>query len=385
MANNLEMESGSGNATFMNEYQQKSGYVDVDLKKPTNIPNPMYFVSAENSTVSPQQLPQNEPNVNTLPQTSEDTVFLTAGKIDDFRFNITNNNNNPIQNAVVTLSANNGALEILGNSKWNLDMINPKTTLQFPTKVFASKTLINSPISFEVNVEYVSNGQLKSDSFFIGANVVGEIEVSINDLSIDNIGGTLNVVGNLLNKGNTGGLFTTIELVTDKEMIEREIENLSATGQNVSNLRIATPASTTPEYLGDLEEDSPLPFNIPISNSNESASGNYLVPLKVEYYDDLRNQYIIYENDIVTVDLPQQPNSESEGVGSLFSTSNPLGLIILIVIIIVIIIILRYLRTRSKKKKIAKSNPNKNNSNFIDLLDNVKKDDELQKKKDEQK
>ena len=29
----------------------------------------------------------------------------------------------------------------------------------------------------------------------------------------------------------------------------------------------------------------------------------------------------------------------------------------------------------------AKSNPNKNNSNFIDLLDNVKKDDELQKKK----
>ena len=28
----------------------------------------------------------------------------------------------------------------------------------------------------------------------------------------------------------------------------------------------------------------------------------------------------------------------------------------------------------------AKSNPNKNNSNFIDLLDNVKKDDELQKK-----
>ena len=385
MANNLEMESGSGNATFMNEYQQKSGYVDVDLKKPTNIPNPMYFVSAENSTVSPQQLPQNEPNVNTLPQTSEDTVFLTAGKIDDFRFNITNNNNNPIQNAVVTLSANNGALEILGNSKWNLDMINPKTTLQFPTKVFASKTLINSPISFEVNVEYVSNGQLKSDSFFIGANVVGEIEVSINDLSIDNIGGTLNVVGNLLNKGNTGGLFTTIELVTDKEMIEREIENLSATGQNVSNLRIATPASTTPEYLGDLEEDSPLPFNIPISNSNESASGNYLVPLKVEYYDDLRNQYIIYENDIVTVDLPQQPNSENQGVGSLFSTSNPLGLIILIVIIIVIIIILRYLRTRSKKKKIAKSNPNKNNSNFIDLLDNVKKDDELQKKKDEQK
>ena len=45
---------------------------------------------------------------------------------------------------------------------------------------------------------------------------------------------------------------------------------------------------------------------------------------------------------------------------------------------------MRFLRTRSKKKKMAKSNPNKNNSNFIDLLDNVKKDDGFQKKKDSQ-
>ena len=152
--------------------------------------------------------------------------------------------------------------------------------------------------------------------FFRGANVVGEIEVSINDLSIDNIGGTLNVVGNLLNEGNTGGLFTMIEIVTDKEIINREIENLSKTGQNVSSLKIVTPASTTPEYLGDLEEGSPLPFNIPLSTSNKSSSGNYLVPFKVEYYDDLRNQYVIYESDIVNVALPQQPVNENQGVGS---------------------------------------------------------------------
>ena len=288
-----------------------------------------------------------------LPTTDNDTVFLTAGKIDDFKFNITNNNNNPIRNAVITLTANSGALEILGNSKWNIDAINPKTTLQFPTKVFASKTLINSPISFKVDIEYVSNGQLKSDSFFIGANVVGEIEISVNELSVDNIGGTLNVVGNLLNKGNTGGLFTTVELVTDKDIIEREIQNLSTSGQNVSNLKIVTPASTTPEYLGDLEEDSPLPFNIPLSTSNKSSSGNYLVPIKVEYYDDLRNQYVIYESGIVMVDLPQQPVNENQGVWSIFSLSNPMGLVLLMVLIIIIIMIWRFLRAKRKKKKIA--------------------------------
>ena len=378
------MGSGSDNVAFMNANQPEPGYVDIGFKKTTDIPNSLEFISTANSSASPQDLSPSDPNLDTLPTTDEDTVFLTAGKIDDFKFNITNNNNNAIRNAVVTLTANSGALEILGNSKWNLDAINPKTTLQFPTKVFASKTLINNPISFKVDVEYVSNGQLKSDSFFIGANVVGEIEVSINDLSIDNIGGTLNVVGNLLNKGNTGGLFTTVELVTDKEILEREIVNLSKTGQNVSNLKIVTPSSTTPEYLGDLEEDSPLPFNIPLTTSNKSSSGTYLVPLKVEYYDDLRNQYVIYESDVVSVDLPQQPVNENQGVGSLFSTSNPLGLVILVVLIIVIVIIVRFLRAKSKKKKMAKSNPNKNKSSFIDFLDNVKKDDELQKKKDGQ-
>jgi hypothetical protein len=80
---------------------------------------------------------------------------------------------------------------------------------------------------------------------------------------------------------------------------------------------------------------------------------------------------------------PQQSVNENQDVGSLFSTSNPMGLAILVVLMKVIII-MRFLRTRSKKKKMAKSNPNKNNSNFIDLLDNVKKDDEFQKKKDNQ-
>ena len=112
--------------------------------------------------------------------------------------------------------------------------------------------------------------------------------------------------------------------------------------------------------MDDLEEDSPLPFNISLSTRNKSSSGNYLLPFKVEYYDDLRNQYVIYESDIVNVALPQQPVNENQGVGSLLSTSNPMRLVILVILMIVIII-MRFLRTRSKKKKMANSNPNKNN------------------------
>ena len=310
----------------------------------------------------------------------DQTIFITAGKIDDFRFNITNNNEDEISNAVVTLTVNTASLEILGNSKWDLTKIDPSTTIVLPTKIFASTSLINSPVSFNVNIEYVSKGQLKSSSFNIGANVVGEIDVSVNDLAVDNIGGVLNVVGNLLNKGNTGGLFTTVELVTDEKMIRGEINNMSLSGKNVTNLRIVSPLSTTPQYLGDLDEDSPLPFNIPLSTNNKSSSGNYLIPLKIEYYDDLRKLYTIISSNIVKIEMPPQPSNDNQGLGSIFSGSNPLGFIILIILVIVVYLIIKYLKKRSRgKKQKAKKQLGKSN-NFIDLLDSVKKSGEKSKK-----
>ena len=145
---------------------------------------------------------------------------------------------------------------------------------------------------------------------------------------------------------------------------------------------VVTPSSSAPQYLGDLEEDSPLPFNIPLATDNKSSSGSYLVPIKIEYYDDLRNPYFIFASDIVEIDLPQQTVNENQGIGSIFSLSNPLGLMFLIILIIIVIVILRYLRKKSQRKKVAKSNQNKSSSGFIDLLDSVKKDDELHKKKD---
>jgi hypothetical protein len=308
------------------------------------------------------------------------TVLITAGKIDDFKFNISNNNNNEIRNAVVTLSVNSGSLEILGNSKWNIGTIASGSVLNLSTKIFASTSLINNPVSFKVSIEYVSNGQLKNNSFNIGANVVGDIDVSVNDVSVDNIGGVLNAVGSLLNKGNTGGLFTTVELVTDKIRLDNEINRLSQNGENITGLRIVTPQSTTPQYLGDLEEDSPLPFNIPLSTSNKSASGNYLVPLKIEYYDDLRNLYTVYSSSIVYVDLPKNDESKNQGFGTYLSPSNPIGLILFIIVIVIALLVIRRVR-KGRNSKQLKNNKKLGGTSFIDLLDDVKKGDDKDIKK----
>jgi len=392
-ANNEEGLSVTSKSIVMNKNNKTSGQAQIMsnelLEHNQNLSNnkeidrldgqlsfislPDFSNSINNSnTTLGESLPSSNPH--------DQTVFITAGKIDDFRFNITNNNDDEIRNAVITLTVNTGSLEILGSSKWDLTRIDPKTTIMLPTKIFASTSLINSPVSFNVNIEYVSKGQLKSSSFNIGANVVGEISVSVNDLAVDNIGGVLNVVGNLLNKGNTGGLFTTVELVTDEKMIEEEIKKMSVSGKNVTNLKIVSPLSTTPQYLGDLEEDSPLPFNIPLSTSNKSSSGNYLVPLKIEYYDDLRNLYTIFSSNIVIIEMPAQPTNENQGLGSIFSGTNPIGFIILIVLVIVAYLLIKRLKKRSKGKKQKSKNQLGKGNNFIDLLDSVKKSNEKGKK-----
>ncbi len=347
-------------------------------------------LNSQLSFISTTETKVNRSISDTLPKQSKqandsnnETVFITAGKIDDFMFNITNNNNKEIRNAVITLTVNTGSLEILGNSKWSIDRIDPNTTMQFPTKIFASKSLINSPVSFKVNIDYIDNGQLKSDTFNIGASVVGEIDVSINDLGVENIGGVLNVVGNLLNKGNTGGLFTTVEVVTDEKKIDSEINRLLMTGLNVTNLSIVTPLATTPQYLGDIEEDSPLPFNIPLSTSNKSASGNYLVPLKIEYYDDLRNLYTVHFSEIISIELPSQNVTENQGLSSLFFIFNPIGLLLIIIIIVIIFLIIKLLKKRKKSKKQRSKKYADNKNSFIDLLDSVKKGEIDSKKYDQ--
>ena len=190
-------------------------------------------------------------------------VTIIAGRAHDLNFNITNNNRNPIADVVVALVPGSESLEIIGDSRWTVQELAAQSKMQFSTQVFASESLIGSPVSFEVRIEYISGDQIKSDSFSIGGNVMGEIEIAVNDLSVRYIGDVPNLTGNLLNQGNTNALFTTIELRT----------NSTSPEQNS-----IVPISDTPQYLGDLEDNSPLPFSIPLAIGSNDDNGNRQQP-----------------------------------------------------------------------------------------------------------
>ncbi|MDP8888856.1 MAG: hypothetical protein M3M89_04440, partial [Thermoproteota archaeon] len=287
-------------------------------------------------------------------------VTIIAGRPHDLNFNITNNNRNPITDIVVTLVPRSESLEILGDSRWTVQELAAQNKARFSTRVFASESLIGSPVSFEVGVQYISGDQIKSDSFSLGGNVIGEIEITVNDLSIRYIGDVPNLTGNLLNQGNTQALFTTIEMLS----------NSTAPDQ-----RSLVPVTDTPQYLGDLEDNSPLPFSIPLAIGSDDddngggsglGAGNYPVSLEITYSDELRNTHEVILDGTVSYNPPQQEEGESANQGFLGFTSSssaesgttnsilPLLSILAAIGAAAVVAIIIIKRRRSRSKKISK-------------------------------
>jgi hypothetical protein len=317
-----------------------------------DVPDQERIILASTITGSPAGNAESNANSN-----NSSEVTIIAGRAHDLNFNITNNNRNPITDVVVALVPGSESLEIIGDSRWTVQELAAQSKTQFSTQVFASESLIGSPVSFEVRIQYISGDQIKSDSFSLGGNVMGEIEIAVNDLSVRYIGDVPNLTGNLLNQGNTNALFTTIVLRS----------NATSPDQNS-----IAPISHTPQYLGDLEDNSPLPFSIPLAigsnddngNSSNPGAGNYPVSLRITYSDELRNPHEVILDGTVSYSPPQQeedaPNQGFLGFGSSSTaesgtTNSPLPLLLIFAVIVAAAVgIVIVIRRRSKSKKISR-------------------------------
>jgi len=333
----------------------------------------------------------------------DNSITVVAGKVSDLNFTITNNNNYPISDAVVSLASQSNSISIAGPSKWNLQRLEPDARQLFPTSVFASPSLIGNPASFQVGIQYILNGRARNDTFTMGAKVIGEISVGVSNLAISNIAGTPNLVGNLLNKGNTIALFTTIELLSNNKTNNVDssqtskshapFTNQTMKSSNKSPLRSLdhgtalslVPASFLPSYLGDLDANSPLPFSIPLIMQNNSTPGKYPVSLKVTYSDDLRVSHELTINDSVdVVSRRQRQDSNSGGeqgiIGLLAGKrySLQLGsllipiplLVIILAIFLSVLIFLKRRRTRTNAANLYATSKSKEGTFFLDEKEN---------------
>jgi hypothetical protein len=291
-------------------------------------------------------------------------LILTAGKIQDMGFTLENNDKKSITNVVASLNSESDSMKILGDSRWTVQSMLPQSKLDLSTKVFASSNIIGQPTLFTLTVQYVSAGQSKTDSLNLGAYITGDIKLRVYDVRINNIGNIPNLVGNILNEGNTVGLFTTVEIINDQQL-----HPSSESKRSLADFMTVPPPL---QYLGDLSVDSPLPFSIPLVSNNSTIitarSGVYPVILKITYSDDLKIPHqFIDNNQTVSFQAASQFADGENGAGrgglGLFGAilgggerggTSIIGIIIIAAIVAAIVIAALYIRRRRSRSKLRK-------------------------------
>ncbi len=291
----------------------------------------------------PQSILNIDAGVSSTNQNS--SIVLIAGKIQELQFNIANEGKIPVTDLVITLTSQADTVKILGNSKWTFENLEPQSKLNLSTSVFASEDVIGKPIEFRVKLQYISDEQSTTENINLGSYVDGEIRVRAYDLDINIIGDRPNLVGNLLNEGNTVALFTTVQMLKPPLSEQKNLVRSIASQQ----------------YLGDLAENSPLPFSIPLTIDSSTKAGTYPVFLKVSYRDNLRIPHELTINGSVDYEPIEQTTDQGQSIFGIGSTSNgdrntpaiiPILVILVISIVIATIVVLRKRRSKSKLSRI---------------------------------
>jgi hypothetical protein len=338
-------------------------------------PNPPESVlsidEARNVLVINNAIDRNSSNI-----TQHNSLMLRAGIIESANIIVSNNGDEELKDVVFSLDSESDSVKILGDTRWTLNSMLPFSKIELLTQIFASEEVISKPISFTLNAEYVSGGKSKKDSLSIGSYIQGQIKIRTYEVALEDIGGILNLVGNLLNEGNTVALFTTIESINSTEWSSNVTENSLQDRKILKQLPLKS--LPMPQYLGDLTENSPLPFSIPIDIKLNAEKGEYITSLKITYKDDLRTEHNLILNETVNYEAINDEQTNNGGNTNTnilgFTISHPVTTLIIIfilagmIVVVIIFIVFSIKKRKDKKSKLYKSLNNQDNSgkSFLD-------------------
>lgn len=358
------------------------------------------------------------------------TPVITAATLDDLDFAVANNSTDPMSNVLISLVPQSASVSVVGPSTWTIPDLEPGDRQILTTKVYAANTLINSPASFTLTANYVSKGQTLTNSLTLGTFVVGNIKLQIYGLSASSVGGTTNLVGNLLNQGSTTALFTTVQLAPSQLLDAMRAARFANSTNNQS--QSFTPStqgdsgqaggqvfqgggqgfqgggggqgfqagdgqgfqgrgqgrgqgggggqgfqggggqrgSMSQQFIGDLSPDSPIPISMPIRGMGSLQPGPYQVAFKVVYADDLKNFHTIILNGTVFLARSPQFNAAPQNESILDQIPLPLPVIIGIPIAAAVAIAFVIKKKRSKKKLAMLT---QGDTDIVSIFDSTKK------------
>jgi hypothetical protein len=277
------------------------------------------------------------------PSSSYSPIQITAGKIQNVTFAINNNNarfppnvsslQNSITNLGISLVSKSSLVSILGPSTWNLPTILPGSAQRLTTQVYAPKSSLDSPVAFTVKIQYSQNGhQAKTASFDLGAIVVGDIQLKVNNLGINYIGNSPVLVGSVVNEGNTPAQFVNVEMLQHGESQSQQasfqylgnIETNSTKPINIPLQDVPILSGQRQNGISSDKNEAPLLTRIVLNSSamksfgtgveNNTTPGTYPVSLKLTYYDDLKNSHDLIIDNPVQINPVQPEGTSNQGI-----------------------------------------------------------------------
>ena len=199
------------------------------------------------------------------------TEYVRGGLIEEANITIENISGGDLEDVTITISPTVSWVTLLGPTTWNIPKLANgevkviKLKIYVPSETAAGST-IGEPFNLRVDASFREpGGGIRSENHLLGMYVEGIIEMKLQELSIERLGGDLLLVGRLLNEGTEKASYTEVRVA----------------GGDIQSERVS--------YLGDVEPNAPILFNIPIERLAKSE-GRVKVVLKVTYLNSLRER-----------------------------------------------------------------------------------------------
>ena len=131
------------------------------------------------------------------------------------------------------------------------------------------------------------------------------VEPSIYGVKVIELSGKQTIIGEILNEGNTDGLFGFVKL------------------QPVGDSNI----KESSQYIDEIEPDSPVPFNIPIESDGMLSFGEHDISIIVSYKDSMRAEHEISFDTTITISPFADNTDYSSMIGGIITIMVILGIV----------------------------------------------------------
>ena len=269
--------------------------------------------------------------------------LLYSGKVTEKEISIHNNGNEKIININIDLIFplnQQGFSPIFlnsGDSDWKINELNQRESAIIDPQIFATLDSKDESYPMQISISYTdSRGYPHKETHQISFSVRGTINIITQEASLSPeviaIGRNSTVSGNLLNKGDTDGMFSEIRILPS-EFVSISEESY--------------------QYIGELDPNTPIPFSIKFGVTEAASEGILPITIEIKFEDEYGNIFtntkefglIVKEKYYINIE-------ETNGEEIDESSNNPLNNLQMEVYVgaIAFVLLIIFVRNRRKNK-----------------------------------